>query len=66
LRDALRERANLERDYATKLQALAKKSADKQSKRIAMLVIGDNPTRVWDAQTLHNKLIFLLLILLSL
>jgi formin-binding protein 1 len=55
LREVLRERVNLEREYATKLQALSKKTAEKKSKRASMLVLGDNPSRVWDAQTLHNR-----------
>jgi len=55
LRDILRERASLEREYAAKLQALAKKTVERKTKRIALLVLGDNPTRVWDAQTLHTS-----------
>ncbi|KIJ42344.1 hypothetical protein M422DRAFT_254414, partial [Sphaerobolus stellatus SS14] len=37
VREVFRERVALERDYATKLQALAKKAQDKKSKRISKL-----------------------------
>ncbi|TFY60166.1 hypothetical protein EVJ58_g5319 [Rhodofomes roseus] len=54
-----KERAALEREYATKLQALARKAADKKSKKDAALVVGAEPTKAWgdDAlqrSTLHN------------
>lgn len=41
-----RDRAALEREFAGKLQVLAKKAADKKAKKISTLVFGNNPTKV--------------------
>ncbi|KAH8104793.1 hypothetical protein BXZ70DRAFT_1005298 [Cristinia sonorae] len=54
-RDYFRERIVLERDYATKLQLLAKKVADKKSKKIAALIVGTEPTKTWDENTIKQS-----------
>ncbi|KAF8588584.1 hypothetical protein K439DRAFT_1613424 [Ramaria rubella] len=51
LRDLFRERVALEREYATKLQTLAKKAGEKKAKRMSKLVLGDDPTVVWTEET---------------
>ncbi|KAI0328863.1 hypothetical protein GY45DRAFT_1325708 [Cubamyces sp. BRFM 1775] len=55
VRDLHRERAALERDYAAKLQLLAKKAADKKAKKMQALVLGNEPTKAWDESTLHKS-----------
>ncbi|EPS98414.1 hypothetical protein FOMPIDRAFT_1037483 [Fomitopsis schrenkii] len=59
VREMHKERAALEREYATKLQALARKAAEKKSKKDAALVVGPEPTKAWgedvlQRSTLHN------------
>ncbi|KZT64927.1 hypothetical protein DAEQUDRAFT_732022 [Daedalea quercina L-15889] len=59
VREMHKERVALEREYATKLQALARKAADKKSKKDAALVVGPEPTKAWgedvlQRSTLHN------------
>ncbi|KZS91252.1 hypothetical protein SISNIDRAFT_479235 [Sistotremastrum niveocremeum HHB9708] len=55
VRDLIKERSSLERDYAAKLQALAKKASDKKSRRMAQLVLGEEPTKAWDEDTLRRS-----------
>ena len=45
VRELYRERVALERDYAAKLQLLAKKAADKKTRKISTLVVGNEPTK---------------------
>jgi hypothetical protein len=45
----------LERDYAAKLQTLARKASEKKAKTTASLVLGDEPTKVWDENTLRQR-----------
>ncbi|KAK0188060.1 hypothetical protein F5146DRAFT_1207876 [Armillaria mellea] len=45
----------LEREYATKLQALTKKAVDKKSKMESSFVVGDDPTKAWDDRTLKQS-----------
>lgn len=45
VRDLYRERVAIEREYATKLQLLAKKAADKKAKKIAALIVGPDPSK---------------------
>ncbi|KAH9936652.1 uncharacterized protein B0H18DRAFT_974885 [Fomitopsis serialis] len=59
VREMHKERVALEREYATKLQALARKAAEKKSKKDAALVVGTEPTKTWgedvlQRSTLHN------------
>ncbi|KZT09361.1 uncharacterized protein LAESUDRAFT_675278 [Laetiporus sulphureus 93-53] len=53
VRELYKERVVLEREYAGKLQALAKKAADKKSKKEAILVVGNEPTKSWGEDTLQ-------------
>ncbi|KAI0662254.1 hypothetical protein C8Q70DRAFT_963999 [Cubamyces menziesii] len=55
VRDLHKERAALEREYAAKLQLLAKKAADKKAKKMPALVLGNEPTKAWDDNTLHKS-----------
>lgn len=41
----------MEREYAAKLQLLAKKAADRKAKKIIALVVGSEPTKAWDEST---------------
>jgi formin-binding protein 1 len=45
----------VEREYAGKLQALAKKMSDKKSKIDAVFVLGSDPTKNWDENTLKKR-----------
>ncbi|EIW59085.1 uncharacterized protein TRAVEDRAFT_122627 [Trametes versicolor FP-101664 SS1] len=51
VRELHKERAALEREYAAKLQLLAKKAADRKAKKIIALVVGGEPTKAWDEST---------------
>lgn len=44
LQEYYRERATIEKEYATKLQTLAKKFQDRRTKKSPGLSVGDNPT----------------------
>jgi hypothetical protein len=50
-----RERAVLERDYATKLLALAQKAIEKKNKKMAPAVVGDEPYKAWNEETLLQR-----------
>lgn len=51
----------LERDYAAKLQLLARKASEKKAKLEAALVIGTDPTKGWNDSTLKQKCVAFLL-----
>ncbi|EJC97857.1 uncharacterized protein FOMMEDRAFT_114603 [Fomitiporia mediterranea MF3/22] len=53
IREIYKERAALEKEYAGKLSVLAKKAADRKSKRIASLVLGEEPSTGWGEDTLR-------------
>jgi formin-binding protein 1 len=55
VRDLYRDRAALEKEYATKLQLLARKAADKKSKMEATIVVGEDPTKSWNPNTLKQR-----------
>ncbi|KAI0693978.1 hypothetical protein BC835DRAFT_1043166 [Cytidiella melzeri] len=55
VRDLFRDRISLEREYATKLQALSKKAADKKSKKIGALVVGLDPVKVPDGSVIAQS-----------
>ncbi|KAJ3850213.1 hypothetical protein EV368DRAFT_75273 [Lentinula lateritia] len=55
VRELYKDRVALERDFATKLQALAKKSAEKKVKMESVLVLGDDPTKAWGESTLKQS-----------
>ncbi|KAF8490779.1 hypothetical protein F5888DRAFT_1795913 [Russula emetica] len=52
IRELYRERVALERDYATKLLALAQKNVDKKNKKMARAIVGDEPFKQWNEETL--------------
>jgi len=52
IRELYRERAALERDYAARLSGLAQKAVDKKSKKMARAVVGDEPFKAWNEETL--------------
>jgi Fes/CIP4, and EFC/F-BAR homology domain len=55
VRELYRERVALERDYASKLQILARKASEKKAKTTASLVLGNEPTKVWDENALRQR-----------
>ncbi|KAF9005437.1 hypothetical protein BDQ17DRAFT_1389780 [Cyathus striatus] len=55
VREIYRERAALEREYAGKLQLLTKKAAEKKAKMEVSYVVGDDPTKSWDTNTLKQN-----------
>lgn len=55
IRDLVRERANLEKDYATKLLALTKKAQEKKSKRMLGVVLGDEPAKTYTEDTIKSS-----------
>jgi hypothetical protein len=55
VRELYRERVALERDYAAKLQVLTRKASEKKAKTTTSLVLGDEPTKVWDENTLRQR-----------
>ncbi|KAF8262551.1 hypothetical protein EI94DRAFT_1808606 [Lactarius quietus] len=52
IREIYRERATIERDYAAKLMALAQKAVEKKNKKMALAVVGDEPSKQWNDDTL--------------
>ncbi|KAH7926483.1 hypothetical protein BV22DRAFT_1104300 [Leucogyrophana mollusca] len=56
VRELYRDRAALEREYAAKLQVLAKKATDKKAKIAALVVIGDSPTKAFNESILRQRL----------
>ncbi|KAF9071205.1 hypothetical protein BDP27DRAFT_1401569 [Rhodocollybia butyracea] len=55
VKELYKESVALEREYATKLQALAKKAAERKAKIEAAVVLGDDPTKAWDESTLKQS-----------
>ncbi|KAF9499043.1 hypothetical protein BDN71DRAFT_1480868 [Pleurotus eryngii] len=55
VREIHREQAAIEREYAAKLQALARRAAEKRSRTEASFVLGDEPTKAWDENTLKRS-----------
>jgi len=55
IRELYRERAAVERDYAAKLLALAQKAVDKKNKKMARAVVGDEPFKPWNEETLLQR-----------
>lgn len=55
VRELYNVRAALERDYAAKLQLLAKKAGEKKSKMGSLFILGNDPTKSWDANTLKQS-----------
>ena len=55
IREIYKERALLEKDYATKLHALAKKVSEKKTKRMASLIVGDEPSKQWKDDVIGQR-----------
>ncbi|EIN12379.1 hypothetical protein PUNSTDRAFT_97060 [Punctularia strigosozonata HHB-11173 SS5] len=55
IRDIYTQRVALEREYAAKLQALSRKAAERKNRKIAALVVGDDPTKAWDSSTIRQS-----------
>ncbi|GLB45480.1 putative fes/CIP4, and EFC/F-BAR homology domain containing protein [Lyophyllum shimeji] len=55
VRELFRDRAALEREYAAKLQLLTKKALEKKTRLEASLVLGEHPTKAWDASSLMQN-----------
>ncbi|KAH8994342.1 hypothetical protein EDB86DRAFT_3078196 [Lactarius hatsudake] len=55
IRELYRERATIERDYAAKLMALAQKAVEKKNKKMALAVVGDEPSKQWNDDTLMQS-----------
>ena len=55
IRELYRERATIERDYAAKLMALAQKAVEKKNKKMALAVVGDEPSKQWNDDTLVQR-----------
>ena len=55
IREIYKDRVALEKEYATKLAALSKKAADRKAKRIASLVVGDEPSKAWNDDTIRKR-----------
>ncbi|KZO97097.1 hypothetical protein CALVIDRAFT_92966 [Calocera viscosa TUFC12733] len=53
-REMIRERAALEREYATKLRDISFKAVGKRAKRASSLVVGDEPSRAFNESTFKN------------
>ncbi|THV03882.1 hypothetical protein K435DRAFT_827005 [Dendrothele bispora CBS 962.96] len=55
VRELYKERATLEREYATKLQVLTKKASEKKAKMESLFVLGNDPTKAWSESTLKQS-----------
>ena len=55
IREIYKDRAALEKEYATKLATLAKRASEKRNKRIASLVVGDEPSKTLDDAALRMR-----------
>jgi hypothetical protein len=55
IRELLKERAALEKDYATKLQGLARKGHERRAKLMPSLVVGESPVKAWSDETLKRR-----------
>lgn len=59
MRELYTARAILERDYAAKLQGLARKAAEKQSKLSPAVSVGTDPSKAWDGNIIKQKYVHL-------
>lgn len=48
-------RIALEREYAGKLLLLANKAGEKKSRKMAALVLGEEPTKTWGEEDVRNR-----------
>jgi hypothetical protein len=54
-REMYTARVALEREYAGKLQGLVRKFSDKKAKAGASFVIGNEPSKSWDLNTVLSQ-----------
>lgn len=45
----------IEREYAAKMLALANRAAERKNRKIAALVLGDEPTKSWGDDVLKQR-----------
>ena len=55
VRELIRDRAALEKEYASKLQALTKKATEKKAKRMPAVIFGNEPSKVWTEDTVKMR-----------
>lgn len=55
VREIYQNRIALEREYSGKLLLLANKAAEKKSKKIAALVLGEDPTKTWGEDDVKSR-----------
>ena len=55
VREVYQNRIALEREYSGKLLLLANKATEKKSKKIAVLVLGEEPTKAWGEEDVRNR-----------
>ena len=48
-------RIALEKEYAGKLLLLANRAAEKKSRKMAGLVLGEEPTKAWGEEDVRNR-----------
>ncbi|PPQ86318.1 hypothetical protein CVT25_005619 [Psilocybe cyanescens] len=54
-RELYAARVTLEREFASKLQALVRKASEKKAKALSVYVFGNEPTKSWDSNTLKQS-----------
>ena len=59
MRDIYSQRVALEREFASKLQQLAKKASDKKSKKAAALVVGHETSKSFEDSVIAQRYITL-------
>ncbi|GJJ13445.1 hypothetical protein Clacol_007699 [Clathrus columnatus] len=55
LREMFQARISLEKDYAAKLQAVVRKANEKKFKRLSKIILGPEPFRSWNEETLKSS-----------
>ncbi|KAG9021282.1 hypothetical protein FS837_007383 [Tulasnella sp. UAMH 9824] len=55
VRDLIRERAALEKEYAQKLQVIARKAAEKRSRTAAARIVGEDPAKAFGDDAIRRK-----------
>jgi hypothetical protein len=55
VRELIRDRAALEKEYASKLQALTKKASEKRAKRMPAVILGSDPSKAWTEDTVKMR-----------
>lgn len=55
IKELYQGRAAIEKEYATKLQSLTKRAADKKARMEVRYIVGEDPTKAWDNSTLKRR-----------